>query len=92
MRLSFSTKLGGGLRLHHSIKITWWNALFIGAFYLVYYMIYFSAIVVYYTIKYMFIFYRFMFKQLWRFCKWLYAKAKQGVLYIADKIKKSREK
>ena len=92
MRLTFSSKLGKGMRLHHSIKITWWNAIFIGMFYLCYYSLYFTAILIYYMVKYMFIFYRFMFKQLWRFCKWLYAKAKQGVLYIADKIKKSREK
>lgn len=92
MRLTFSTKLGKGVRLRHSIKITWWNAIFIGTFYLMYYVFYFTAILMFYMIKYIFVVYRFIFVQLWRFCKWLYDNAKQGVLYIADKIKKSREK
>lgn len=71
MRLSISQKLGP-FRLGGSMKLTWWNAIFIAMAAMCYYMIY----IVILLFELLIMFYYYMFKWLFKGCRWCFRKIK----------------
>lgn len=84
MRLYLSRKMGP-FRLGGSIKLTWWNALFIAMAAMCYYLVYLIILL----IELMIMVYYYMFKWIFKGCRWCFRKIKslcsKFISYIKSK-------
>lgn len=84
MRLYLSRKMGP-FRLGGSMKLTWWNALFIAMAAMCYYMVYLVVLL----IELVIMFYYYMFKWMFKGFRWCFCKVKalihKFIVYIKSK-------
>ena len=84
----FFTKKFGSLRVGSSIRMNSKNFLLVSIAAMIYYTIYMMILVTEFSFRILWL----ILKGMWALTKWCAYKIKQLILFLIDKIKKSREK
>ena len=87
MKLYFTKKFGN-LRVGSSIRMNSKNFLLVSIAAMLYYTIYLMILVTEFSLRILWL----ILKGMWALTKWCAYKIKQLILFLIDKIKKSREK
>ena len=87
MKLYFTKKFGN-LRVGSSIRMNSKNFLLVSLAAMLYYTIYLMILVTEFSLRILWL----ILKGMWALTKWCAYKIKQLILFLIDKIKKSREK